>query len=1113
MKKTLLLFTFLLSLVSFAQAQETRVITGQVLDQEDRLPLPGASVYIENQSIANETSQKGIIQSTSIGTITDFEGNFKLEISKDIKSLRITFMGYKPYMINITNQSNYVIALKTDQNFLNEVVVTGYQKIEKRKLTSAISKVEMENIHQAGVASVDQLLTGQMAGVVVTTTSGAPGAPAKIRIRGTASLSGPQDPLWVVDGLPLEGNDIPNFSDKDNIDQLNNYSIAGLNPDDIKDITILKDAAATAIYGARAANGVIVITTKRGKKGKMSVNFTANTFITQKPDFSKLNLLSASQKVDLELMMAGRSNLTYRDDKGEVSRILNAAGELDSYRNGGFNALSFSTQESINNLRKSTTNWGDLLYRATVNTQYGLSLSGGGEKSDYYFSMGYYNEEGATIGTGFKRYNLTLKNNFEVNDRLNVGIALFGTQSKKESYVSDTDSKITPSNYSRNANPYLTPYNSDGSYNYDKDIDGYSDRYVPFNFLEERANTAYNLTNRALKAIFDIDYKITDDLKFSTQLGLQIDNSDTEKFAGKETYFTRKEREKTRRYKNGEYYYFLPEGGIIQNWNTNFFQYNWKTQVTYNTRINDKHELDFLIGTELRETENKSINTKGFGYNPKTLTTSNIIFPNEDTANSEEYKTYKRSRVENAFASFYATASYTYDRKYTFFGSVRYDGSDLFGVDPKYKYLPLWSVSGSWLVTEEEFLRDNPIISNLRLRASYGLQGNIDKNTSPFVVGEYNNVTILPGNPENSINVINPPNSKLRWEKTTNTNVGFDLGLLKNRISMTVDVYGRKSTDLLGLRELPLENGFEYTNMNWAKVTNKGFEIAITTKNIDTKDFKWTTNFNFAHNKSNIDRIEVKNANLLPSGEGRPVNAVFALKTAGIDANGYPLFWKDGEKVSTVEFFKLYDPYADIMPGYLVKSNLTNEEFRNLFTYIGDRDPKFTGGIINTFKISNFDFTISAAFNLKQTVVKTPPYTGAQVDRGQNYTTDILNAWSPSNPNSSLPGITDEGTGTGDSWMANKWYGNSDYTKSYNYLDIWASEISYMRISSIRIGYTLPKLLTDNLNIQNARFSLEGRNLFVISSDYTGYFDPETYGNIYAQPISTSITLGLNFTF
>ncbi|WP_461533223.1 SusC/RagA family TonB-linked outer membrane protein [Sinomicrobium sp.] len=1115
MKQSLLIFLSVLLLPVVGFGQQMRSVRGEVFSATDGMPLPGASVYVDSQSVANETSVSGIIESTGIGTVTDFDGKFSLEIPEGTKRLVVSYIGYASQTLYVTDKEIYTIRLEEETSALGEVVVTGYQKVEKRKLTSAVTKVEMDEARQIGVSSADMLLQGQAAGVVVTPQTGAPGAPAKIRIRGTASLSGPQDPLWVVDGLPLEGNDVPDFTDKDNIDQLRNYSIAGINPDDIEDITILKDAAATAIYGARAANGVIVVTTKKGKKGKMRVNFSANTFYTMKPDFDKLNLMNANEKVDFELGLARRTDLDFRTEKGEVMRILEAAGELDTFRNDGFAALGAGTREAINLLRRSQTDWGDLLYRAAANTQYSLSISGGGERSDYYFSLGYYDEEGTTVGTGFERYNITLKNNYQLSDKLDVGVSLFASQSNRESYVTGTDAFTNPSNYSRNANPYLTPYNEGGSYRYDQDIEGFEGRYVPFNFLEERKNTSYNLENNALKAIIDASYKITDDLKISTQLGLQVDKNSTEKYAAAESYFTRKMRERTRRYDSdaGDYYYFLPEGGIIQNWEESFFQYNWKSLLEYNTRIGEKHEIDAMIGSELRRSESKMIATQGFGYDAKTLTTTPIMFPGEDDASESIYRAYERNSIENAYASFYATASYTYNRKYTVFGSVRYDGSNLFGVDPKYKYLPLWSGSASWLVSEEDFLKDSKLISNLRLRASYGLQGNIDRNTSPYVIGEYNRTSILPGNSEQTVVVTAPPNDKLRWEKTANYNFGADLGLFNNRIAMAFDIYKRKSSDLIGMRSVPLENGFEFTNLNWAQVTNKGFELAITTRNIVTDNFRWTTNINIAHNKSNVDKIQIRENSFLPSREGLPVNAVFALKTAGIDENGYPMFWKGDEKVSAVDFFKLSDPWADFLPGFMTEYNLSNEEFRNLFTYVGDRDPKYSGGIINNFSYKNFDLTVAASFNLKQTVVKNLPYNSTQVDRGQNYTTDILNAWSPQNTGSQLPGIVGETSGTGDSWMAYKWFADQNPISTMSYLDTFVDEMSYLRISSIRLGYNLPESVTSKLNIDNIRFSLEGRNLFVISSNYNGYFDPETYGNIYAQPIAKSVALGLNVSF
>ncbi|MBE8726691.1 SusC/RagA family TonB-linked outer membrane protein [Flavobacterium hungaricum] len=1114
MKK--ILHALLLFLAIAGYSQETRTITGIILDEADQQPIPGASIFIENNSISNKTSHAGIIQSESIGTTTDFDGKFQLKIGTKVTSLRVTFMGYKSYTLELDGQKNYTVNLKSETAKLQEVVVTGYQKIEKRKLTAAVTKIDMAAIQQTGVSSIDQLLVGQIAGVAVSTPSGAPGAPAKIRIRGTASLNGTQDPLWVLDGLPLESNDVPKNYDKDNIDNLTNYSIAGLNPDDIKDITILKDAAATAIYGARAANGVIIVTTKKGRAGKMVVSFNTNTFITQRPEFSKLNLMNSNEKVDFELGLALRDDLSYRDTSGDIARILNSSNELNAYRNGGFSALSPATQQSINSLRGNNTNWGNLLYQTAINTQHGLSLSGGGEKSDYYFSLGYYDEKGTTVGTGFKRYNLTLKNNYEITDKFKVGIGIFGAENKTTSYLTDVNAQTNIGNYSRNVNPYLTPYNADGSYKYDRDVVGLNGGdYIPFNFLEERENTSNELKTRSVKALLDAEYKVTKDLKVTSQLGLQLDNTSSEKFAGAETYYTRTYKERSRFFSGGKQMYFLPAGGIIQNSNTDFFQYNLKTMVNYSKRIGEKHEIEAMIGNELRRNYNTYVSTKGFGFNDKTLTTQQIVFPNAGFAKESDWNSYTKTKNENAFASFFATAAYTYNKKYNVFGSVRYDGSDLFGVDPKYKYLPLWSTSASWTVSEEDFLKDNLTLSNLRLRASYGLQGNIDKGTSPYVVGSNSTATILPGQTEPTIVVVSPPNEKLRWEKTTNTNVGADIGLFNNRISIVTDYYTRKSTDLIGPRALPLENGYAFTNMNWAQVSNKGYEITLSTRNIDRPNFSWNTSFNFSHNKSNVDRVQVQDNAFLPSLQDRPVNAVFGFKTNGVDENGYPLFVnKKGETVNAQTFFSLYDDLADIVfPGISSDTRLSPAEFRELFTYLGDRDPKFTGGLTNSFKVRNFDLTIAASFNIKQTVTRTPPYNGTQIDRGQNYSRDILDAHSSTNTSSNLPGIVSENGGTGDSWMAYQYFAGKNAIPTMNYLDTWTSEMSYMRLSSVRLGYTFPKTFTDHLNIQSIRFNVEARNLFVISSDYKGYFDPETFGNIYAQPVPKSYTLGCNVTF
>lgn len=1014
--------------------------------------------------------------------------------------------------VYFSQQKNLDTIRKRGETNIETVVLTGYQKIEKSKVTSSVSTVKMKDVEQKAAASVDQMLVGKVAGVMVVPQSGTPGQVAPIRIRGTASLSGPVDPLWVIDGVPLEGNDAPKYDAGQDINLLKNYSIAGINPDDIEDITVLKDASATAIYGARAANGVILVTTKNGKKGHMDVNLSSNTFVTLAPKFSRLNLMNSDQKVDFELAMAAREDLDgYRAGNGAVARILNTNGELAAFRSGGFSALSALSQQQINDLRKTNTNWGKLLYRAAVNQQHTLSLSGGTDFYKYYASFGYYNEQSSVIGDGFGRYNITLKNNIKLSPKVNINIGIFGTQTDQNSFLSDSGSYTKAGMYSRTANPYLKPFDEKGNYIYDSDIN-YVEKLsgdeirIPYNFFEERANTSYKMRSRSAKAILDLNYKILKNLEYRTQLGLQFDNNKTERYAGQETYFMRKLRENS--YSGSEY--IIPLGDYYGVVSDDGFSYNFKNILEYSPKFG-KHDFDVLAGSEIRRTNYNGVTTNMYGYNARSKTSIPLVIPDSEVNNSR-YLPVKDYETVNAYASFFATASYTYDNRYTIFGSVRYDGTNMFGAETRKRWNPIWAVSGAWNVKNEAFLKENAAISMLKLRASYGLQGNIDRNTSPFFTGKYNTTKIL-NTTEPTINDEGAPNQYLRWEKTATTDLGLDFGVLNNHINFTFDVYRRVGSDILGYKDLPLETGFNMQAINWAGITNKGFEFSLSTQNISRQNFSWSTTFNIAANRSNIDKVQTSKNGFLPSGEGYPVNAVFGLKTAGLDADGLPMFLdKSGNKISAVDFYKLYDPYADFFPGNYALSSLNTEQFRDLFVYLGDRDPKYYGGITNNFRLKNWDLGISASFNIKQMVTAAPPYNFVEVDRGLNQTTDILHAWSPVNTGGTLPRIIGLTTLPGNELVYN-YFKSSDDSHSYQYFSNWSKEISFMRINSIKLGYSIPEAMLQNTGMKYVRMSLEGRNLIVFGSSYKGYFDPETYGNIYASPIQKSVVFGLNVGF
>ena len=1067
-----------------SMAAQTRTVTGSVFDKADNQPVIGATIAV--------MSAQGTV---AHGTTTDLDGKFKLEVPSGTQNLTCRFMGYTTTTIHLqTGKDDYTVYMENDSKQLNELVVTGYQAIDRRKLTSAVTTIKMSDEIIGGVNNIDQALAGQIAGLSSVTSSGSPGAPVKLRIRGTASLSGTQDPLWGLDGIPLEGTDIPSMEDLQDIDNIYQTSIAGINPQDIESITVLKDAAATAIYGARAANGVIVITTKKGKAGKPQINFSMKLTYNPKTDIDRLNLLNSDEKVDLELGLL-QSDYTYRENKGDVARIIAGYGLTDAYKAGGWNALSPEAQADINALRAVNTDWNDILFRGVFNQEYNVSLSGGSEKATYYSALGYYVEQGNVESVKNDRFNLTLKTDYRINSKLKVGASVFANRRKQRSYLTYNEGFTNPVYYSRIANPYMRPFDDEGNYIYDTNVQHrQGDDIVPdFNIFEERANTSNENTFTSLMSIFDAEFKWNEHFKVTSQFGLQWDENMIEKYAGQDSYAMRREKEQHQY--NGTT--VLPEGGSNKITENHSSQWTWKAMAEYQNRFKDIHELELMAGTEIRHNEDKSLYSAVYGYDARTLTSKPIIFPNEEKAESVPLHT--ETYLENAFVSWFATGSYTLLHRYTLGGSIRFDGSDIFGVAKKYRYLPLYSVSGLWRISDEPFMKNVTVINNLGLRASYGLQGNIDKNTSPYLIGIYDQTTILPGNSEDAIRPSSAPNPDLRWEKTQSANIGMDLSLWDNIISLSVDYYYRKGTDLIGLRMLPLETGYTSTTVNWAQMENEGVEVALTTRNIHTKDFTWFTNLNFGYNDNTVLRETVAENAIKPSREGYSVGAIFAYKTAGLDDEGYPLFLtQDGRKVTATEFFKLNNAGA---------STLSAEEQRNLYSYIGSTEPKVSGGFMNTFKYKRVTLGINCIFNFGMYVQTTPTYDPTNYDRGLNSNRDILNRWTPDHTNTTLPKLMTENDGRTGEYLRYK------EQNLFRELDIWVKKQNYFRFESIRLGYELPEKWLKPVGIKSASVSLEGRNLWVIASNYHNYLDPETMGNPYAAPIPKSFIFGLNVNF
>ena len=1080
------LLTYLLLLICCQQlAAQERTITGKILDGSlPDEPLIGATIAIGDGKLQN-------------GTVTDYNGEFTLKVPQDTKVLTVRYLGYENGKITLVDGTDhYVVTLKSASHSIKEVVVTGYQKIDRRKLTASVSQLNISDESVGAIKNIDQALGGQIAGLSTLPSTGAPGAPVKIRIRGTASINGTQEPLWVLDGIPLEGTDIPNIDNLNDVNDIYQTSIAGLNPTDIDNITVLKDAAATAIYGARAANGVIVITTKRGKESRPIVNFNTRLTFSPKVDINRLNLLNASEKVDLELALLA-SNYEYRQHKGGVANILDKLNEFNAYRAGGWNALSATAQQQINDLRSINTDWNDILFRNVFNQEYNASVSGGSDRASYYASAGYYDELGIVKGVENNRYNFTLKGTFKINKKLTLGASIFANQRKQASFLTDTGGFTNPVYYSREANPYFQPFKADGSYNYDTNVQGRESNAPDFNIFEERANTSKRRRDYSIMSIIDVEYKINSDLKLTSQFGYQFDNYNLCRYQGGDSYAMRKEKEyATYMTSSGVQQTIFPEGGANKTTDSYRRQWLWKAMAEYNHRFAKYHDVELMLGTEVRHNITQSTSSNAYGYDARTLTTKPVVFPSQSIA--ERYPLHQETRLENAYVSWYATGSYTYHYRYTLGASVRFDGSDVFGVAKKYRYLPLYSVSALWRVSEEKWMQPLTWISDLRLRASYGLQGNIDKSTSPYLIGTIDKASIL-GKNETIIAAETAPNPNLKWEKTSNVNLGLEAAFLDSRIHFSVDYYHRKSSDLIGIRMLPLETGFASTTINWASMKNDGWELSLSTRNIVTRDFHWTTNLNLGFNTNKIINESVAQNSTYPSRQGYPVGALFAYKTAGLDSEGYPLFLAaDGSKVSAADFFKLNRYGA---------SQLTAEQQRAQYTYMGSTDPKCSGGLINNFEYRNWQLGVNFMFNLGMKVRVQPSYSPTYFDRGLNTNRDILSRWTATNTGGTFAAL-----------MVSTPARLAEYTRyaeynTYSMLDIWVRNCSYARMQSLRLGYKLPKKWLAKFGISNASLSLEGRNLLVIASNYNNYLDPETMGNPFAQPVAKSYIFGLNVNF
>ena len=946
-----------------------RKVEGVVKDASGMV-LPGVSV---------------LIKGTVIGVATDVDGRFELEVTTDTVTLVFSFVGMRTREVTWRGEPLLTVTLEEESAEMDEVVVTGYQTVSRRESASSISTVRAEEVMMDGVASIDQMLQGRIPGVAVMMTSGEPSATPKIRIRGNATINGDKAPVWVVDGVILEDN-VP-FSSADinseDAEYLIGNAISGLNPRDIETITVLKDASATAIYGVRAANGVIVITTKKGKAGKPRISYSGDVTVNMQPSYRRYDLMDSRERVRFAKYMVDMNVNYSKVPTGDSYEAVYERWLAKEITDGEF-------QSEVDKLQTRNTDWFDLLFDTQVTHTHTLTLSGGSESARYYVSAGYSDVKGGAIGSETERYNLLAKVDADYNDWLSFTTKVDFSSTKNTGYASS----VNPMNYATTTARTVPAYEEDGSLHWIyQEKNGDVGDYIGYNILNELATTGQSSQMDDLNALLSLSVRLWDGLKYEGTFSASVGNTATRDWATAESYYV----SDIRGYEYGKYTeydeeYFdsrLPYGGILTQGNTRKTSFVVRNMLSFQ-RMFGVHDVSLSVGTEATRNKYVGHSVTGYGWDPAFGETFNMI---ETDAYKDWYWDNKPTNTNSLtqVASFFGIASYCYNNRYVLNLNIRSDGSNKFGTDPKYRWLPTWSGAVKWIASSEGFLRHVAWLNNLSFRASYGIQGNVTESMTPNLVVQVGNRDYDAG--LSSYNIVQMPNPELRWEKTKSWNVAVDFALFHGRVQGNFEVYQKNTEDLITSRGVPASTGRTEMDYNIGEMVNKGFEGYVDLTLVDTKDWRWHLSVNFGRN---LNEVELANDESLSDNEtisrmlsgnlaveGRPVGAMFSYHFAGLNqANGYPLFYtKDGRKAH-------YADYADLE-----------------LVYSGSIFPKLSGGFSTDFSWKNMLYlSMSFAYSLGN-VGRLPGYYNgsAEIDPDYNYSEDWLKAWTGPGDDSVYP--------------------------------------------------------------------------------------------------------------
>lgn len=974
-----------------------KAITGKIVD-ETNSPLPGVSIVIKG-------SQKG--------TVTDANGQFRLDVPEKA-TLVLSFVGYEPQEVIVGNQNVLNLTMKVDSKVLEEIVVIGYGTLKKSDLTGAVGSVKAEQLMERPAPSLTQALSGRMPGVQVNTNSGRPGGRTTIRVRGFSSINSSNNPLYVVDGVMLPQGNQNQFSS----------AIDYINPNDIVSVEVLKDASSTAIYGARGANGVILVTTKKGKAGEGTVtynaDFSVNTIGPNRPQ-----VLNAKEYLAVEDL--AWANMAKYDPTGW------AAGKW-AYLNPKLRRTDPRIFDSNGNPLYDT-DWFKETSQNSLSQNHQLGFSGGNERTQYSFSLGYRDDQGLLKTSYMKRYS----GRFTIDDQIKKWLKVGGTLSYNNQSENIVDQGDAVARQIVEDFPFMPTKYADGTYANNRD---YPYAEGTMSSLHRLMGRTYILNTQTTVGSMYSNINLAKGLEMRTVFGINVQTQENNQ-------------SQTRT---------LNIGGNGNASTSNRKESFWSLEnyLTYNKQFGDKHSLTALLGISWQET-----NLFSMSASINNFATDYFLYNNLGAGATNPAVGSGASRF--AFNSYFGRINYSLANKYLVTVTGRADGSSKFGENHKFAFFPSGALA--WRVSEEEFLKNNSFISNLKLRTSFGLTGNSEIPAySSLSLLSSNYATIYNDSRVSGTGISRLANPDLRWEKTAQADVGAEISLFKGKVSIEADYYYRKTTDMLLDAPVPRTSGYGTIRKNVGSMQNKGFELGINTVNIDRGGFQWNTTFNISFNRNKVlslatpsDIFNVGGPNFTNPTNiiriGEPVGSFWGLTRLGV--------WSEAEREEAAKYTS-YRNGLTILPGDIKYLDVNGDKAitdadRSI---IGNGSPKSWGAMTNTFRYNNFDLTLELQFSYGNDVMMMNLHASEDRQALANSYTSVLGAWTPQNQNSMIAEIRDTRAGyvtNVDSW--------------------WIKDGSFLRGRNLLLGYTVPSHVTSKLKLSRLRVYATTQNFFLALKD------------------------------